>query len=71
MRPEEIEVLQRVERGAIIGLLSKTHFERVPKTLRIAKSLMWEGFIESAGEFGDCVKLTPAGRHVLSHLENQ
>ena len=58
----EREVLEDVAKGGRRGALHKTYFDTFPAKRRIAKDLMWRGYIESGGDFGDCVSLTPAGR---------
>lgn len=60
MTRTEIEVL-----GLAHEMTPKSYFDSFPGKLRIAKSLMWDGFIESAGPLGDFLRLTPAGEAVF------
>lgn len=63
----EREVLEDVAKGARRGPLSKTYFDTFPAKRKIAKDLMWRGLIESGGDLGDCVCLTPAGEYAFQH----
>lgn len=41
--------------------LPKTYFDSFPHKRKIAKDLMWRGYLESAGPFGNLLNATPAG----------
>ncbi len=57
----QIEVLRLVAQSQT----SKSFFDNYPYRRKIAKDLMWEGFLEHGGQLADDIVLTPAGRAVL------
>lgn len=57
-----LDIWRSNQRGT---LLPKAYFDTFPHKRKIAKDLMWAGYVESAGNFGDYVKLTPAGVELL------
>lgn len=63
MTAGERDVLNIVGRHAP---LPKSYFDNFPGKLPIAKNLMWRGLLEHAGNFGDCLALTPAGRAAIN-----
>lgn len=46
--------------------LPKSHFDSFPHKRKIAKDLMWRGYLESVGTFNDYVNATPAGYDALN-----
>lgn len=65
MTKAEIALLREIAQGDRGCLLSKACFLAFPHKLRMAKNLMWRGYITSGGN-GHFVKLTPVGRAVLT-----
>lgn len=65
MTEREIDVLREIACGARGGPLPKSYFNTFPGSLRVAKKLMWMGFIEPGGTLCEFVVLTPAGRACL------
>lgn len=63
MTKSELEILRLVRAGARRGPLPRDYFDTFPGQRRIAKNLMWDGYIENCGM--DRICLTPAGEHSL------
>lgn len=60
MEHRSAQLLRKIGAGRQIH---KDWFESLD--LAVAKQLMWDGYIESAGVLGDFVALTPVGRHAV------
>lgn len=62
---ETRDLLIKLSRGSI----PKSRFKGREKSMQLAQQLMWDGFVESGGDFGDNIRLTPAGRHLLDNMK--
>ncbi len=59
-------VLGLVAAGVHSGNLPKAYFDAFPHYRKVAKDLLWEGFLQNAGRRGDELELTAAGRCLWS-----
>lgn len=65
MTRSELEVLRDVAR---LYPLPRDYFDSYPHKRSIARRLMWSGYLELGGTFGERVFLTPAGHHAIGSV---